>query len=134
MNQPIDQFGNAAKMHKPGEKTKTNFGALTTLVTVFFFWGFVAASNGIFIPFCKAHFSLNQYQSQLIDASFYGAYFFGSLILYMLSTFRNIDLLNQIGYKKGIISWCHGYFSFLSALKKYFWDIGACFSSPQNAQ
>ena len=103
MNQPIDQFGNAAKMHKPGEKTKTNFGALTTLVTVFFFWGFVAASNGIFIPFCKAHFSLNQYQSQLIDASFYGAYFFGSLILYMLSSFRNIDLLNQIGYKKGII-------------------------------
>jgi FHS family L-fucose permease-like MFS transporter len=29
--------------------------ALHTLITVFFFLGFVAASNGIFIPFCKAH-------------------------------------------------------------------------------
>jgi len=85
------------------EKQTTNFGALTTLVTVFFFWGFVAASNGIFIPFCKTHFSLNQYQSQLIDAAFYGAYFFGSLILYILSSLRNTDILNRIGYKKGII-------------------------------
>ncbi len=84
-------------------KQPTNFGALSTLVTVFFFWGFVAASNGIFIPFCKSHFNLNQYQSQLIDASFYGAYFFGSLILYIFSTLRNVDILNQIGYKKGII-------------------------------
>lgn len=50
-------------------------GALPTLVTVFFFWGFVAASNGIFIPFCKTHFNLDQFQSQLIDTSFYGAYF-----------------------------------------------------------
>ncbi|MBC8172544.1 MAG: MFS transporter [Chitinophagales bacterium] len=81
----------------------TNYGALSTLVTVFFFWGFVAASNGIFIPFCKSHFNLDQFQSQLIDSSFYGAYFFGSLILYMFSSFRNVDILNQIGYKNGII-------------------------------
>ncbi|MEZ5014851.1 MAG: MFS transporter [Chitinophagales bacterium] len=82
---------------------KTNYGALSSLVTVFFFWGFVAASNGVFIPFCKAHFNLNQYQSQLIDSSFYGAYFFGSLILYMLSSVRKNDILNTIGYKSGII-------------------------------
>ena len=78
-------------------------GALPTLVTVFFFWGFVAASNGIFIPFCKTHFNLNQFQSQLIDTSFYGAYFFGSLILYLLSSFSGVDILNRIGYKNGII-------------------------------
>ena len=30
--------------------------ALSTLVTVFFFWGFIAASNGVFIPFCKTYF------------------------------------------------------------------------------
>ena len=41
--------------------------ALYTLVTVFFFWGFIAASNGVFIPFCKTYFSLDQFQSQLID-------------------------------------------------------------------
>lgn len=80
-----------------------NKGALPTLITVFFFWGFVAASNGIFIPFCKTHFNLDQFQSQLIDTSFYGAYFFGSLILYLLSSVSGVDILNRIGYKNGII-------------------------------
>ncbi|MGN6508356.1 MAG: MFS transporter, partial [Chitinophaga sp.] len=55
------------------------------LILVFFFWGFLAASNRIFIPFCKAHFGLNQIQSQLVDFAFYGAYFIGSLVLYLLS-------------------------------------------------
>ncbi|MBK7570368.1 MAG: MFS transporter [Bacteroidetes bacterium] len=77
--------------------------ALPTLVTVFFFWGFVAASNGIFIPFCKTHFNLDQFQSQLIDTSFYGAYFFGSLILYLMSAVSGVDILNRIGFKNGII-------------------------------
>ena len=32
----------------------TNYNrALATLVTVFFFWGFIAAGNGVLIPFCK---------------------------------------------------------------------------------
>ena len=33
-------------------KQPTNYGALGTLVTVFFFWGFIAAGNSVFIPFC----------------------------------------------------------------------------------
>ncbi len=82
----------------------TNYGALGTLVTVFFFWGFIAASNGIFIPFCKTHFSLTQFESQLIDFTFYGGYFIGSLILYFASQGSKIDILNKIGYKKGIIA------------------------------
>ncbi|QEH41033.1 sugar MFS transporter [Chitinophaga sp. XS-30] len=73
------------------------------LILVFFFWGFVAASNSIFIPFCKAHFELNQIQSQLIDFAFYGAYFIGALVLYLLSAIRGVDILNKIGFKKGII-------------------------------
>jgi FHS family L-fucose permease-like MFS transporter len=73
------------------------------LILVFFFWGFVAASNSIFIPFCKAHFQLNQLESQLIDFSFYGAYFIGSLLLYLFSAIRGVDILNKIGYQKGII-------------------------------
>ncbi|SFD05376.1 MFS transporter, FHS family, L-fucose permease [Chitinophaga sp. CF118] len=73
------------------------------LILVFFFWGFVAASNSIFIPFCKAHFHLNQLESQLIDFSFYGAYFIGSLLLYLFSAIRGVDILNKIGYQKGII-------------------------------
>jgi MFS transporter, FHS family, L-fucose permease len=84
-------------------KQPTNTGALTTLVMVFFFWGFIAASNSIFIPFCKTHFGLNQFQSQLIGSAFYGAYFIGSLSLFLVSNLLGYDILNKIGYKKGII-------------------------------
>ncbi|MEJ7736557.1 MAG: MFS transporter [Chitinophagaceae bacterium] len=84
-------------------KQPTNTGALTTLVMVFFFWGFIAASNSIFIPFSKTHFALTQFQSQLIGSAFYGAYFIGSLILFISSNILGYDILNKIGYKKGII-------------------------------
>ncbi|GAO45341.1 MFS transporter [Flavihumibacter petaseus] len=84
-------------------KQPTNTGALATLVIVFFFWGFIAASNSIFIPFCKTHFGLNQFQSQLIGSAFYGAYFIGSLALFIASNLLGYDILNRIGYKKGII-------------------------------
>jgi len=84
-------------------KQPTNYSALSTLVIVFFFWGFIAASNGIFIPFCKSHFKLNQFESQLIDFAFYAAYFVGSLILFLISSIGKIDILNKIGYRRGII-------------------------------
>ncbi len=74
-----------------------------TLITVFFFWGFLAASNGVFIPFCKKHFGLSQFQSQLIDLAFYLAYFVGSLTLYLIERWMRIDFLNKIGYKMGIV-------------------------------
>ncbi|MEO3404545.1 MFS transporter [Mucilaginibacter sp. CAU 1740] len=83
--------------------TKNYGSALYTLVTVFFFWGFLAASNGIFIPFCKSHFNLSQFESQLIDFTFYGGYFIGSLILYFASQITKTDILNKMGYKNGII-------------------------------
>jgi len=85
------------------DKTKSYGSALYTLIIVFFFWGFLAASNGVFIPFCKSHFSLSQFQSQLIDFTFYGGYFIGSLILYFASQFSKVDILNKLGYKNGII-------------------------------
>lgn len=82
---------------------KTNWSQFGVLIIVFFFWGFVAASNSIFIPFCKTFFNLDQIQSQLIGSAFYGAYFYGSLILYIVSSVSGTDLLNKIGFKKGII-------------------------------
>jgi len=88
-------------MNQP--KQPTNTGALAILVLVFFFWGFIAASNSIFIPFCKNYFNLSQFESQLIGTAFYGAYFIGSLILYILSEASGKDFLNKIGYKNGII-------------------------------
>ena len=77
--------------------------ALYTLVTVFFFWGFIAASNGVFIPFCKTYFSLDQFQSQLIDFAFYGAYYIGALFLFISSSVRNMDIMNSWGFKSSIV-------------------------------
>lgn len=84
-------------------KQQTKWSQFGVLITVFFFWGFVAASNSIFIPFCKKFFNLDQIQSQLIGSAFYGAYFYGSLLLYLFSVVSGTDLLNKIGYKKGIV-------------------------------
>jgi len=83
--------------------TKNNNSALTTLVTVFFFWGFIAASNGVFIPFCKTYFSIDQFQSQLVDFAFYGAYYLGALLLFIMSSTIKKDILNNWGYKNGIV-------------------------------
>ncbi|ASS50669.1 MAG: glucose transporter [Candidatus Fluviicola riflensis] len=87
------------------EKTikPTNYGALSTLTTVFFFWGFIAAGNSIFIPFCKHYFHLDQFQSQLIDFAFYGAYYLGALGLFLFSTASGRDLVGSWGYKRSIV-------------------------------
>ena len=82
---------------------KQNNSALYTLITVFFFWGFFGASNGVFIPFCKTYFQLDQFQAQLVEFAFYGAYFVGALILFIWSSFSKKDILNNWGYKKGIV-------------------------------
>ncbi len=84
-------------------KQPTNTGALGTLVTVFFFWGFIAAGNSIFIPFCKNYFSLDQFQSQLIDFAFYLAYYLGALILFAYGALGGKDLVGKWGYKKSIV-------------------------------
>ena len=82
---------------------QNNKSALATLVTVFFFWGFIAASNGVFIPFCKTYFNIDQFQSQLVDFAFYGAYYIGALLLFIMSGSIKKDIMNNWGYKNGII-------------------------------
>ena len=81
----------------------TNYGALGTLVTVFFFWGFIAAGNSVFIPFCKHYFNLDQFQSQLIDFAFYLAYYIGALALFAYGAFGGKDLVAKWGYKRSIV-------------------------------
>jgi FHS family L-fucose permease-like MFS transporter len=81
----------------------TNYGALSTLVTVFFFWGFIAAGNSVFIPFCKHYFSLDQFQSQLVDFAFYLAYYIGALALFLYGTIAGKDLVGSWGFKKSIV-------------------------------
>ncbi|HRN78976.1 MAG TPA: MFS transporter [Ferruginibacter sp.] len=88
---------------KSNSSIPTNYGALGTLVTVFFFWGFIAAGNSIFIPFCKEYFNLDQFQSMLIDFAFYTAYYFGALGLFAYGSMGGNDLVGKWGYKRSII-------------------------------
>ena len=83
--------------------SKTNKGALFTLTSVFFFWGFIAAGNSVFIPFCKNYFNLDQFQSQLIDFAFYLAYYMGALALFIFGSWKGKDIVGKWGYKKSII-------------------------------
>ena len=84
------------------ENLKTNWGQFIPLVTVFFFWGFVAASNDILIPVFKTAFNLSQGESQLVAFAFYIAYTVGSLIYMGVSVAIKEDLVNKIGYKNGL--------------------------------
>ncbi|PTR01006.1 FHS family L-fucose permease-like MFS transporter [Mucilaginibacter yixingensis] len=80
-----------------------NYGsALYTLITVFFFWGFVAASNDILIPVFKEKLHLEQWQSQMISFAFYVAYTVGSILYTVISKGIGDDILNKVGYKNGI--------------------------------
>eukprot|EP01137_Pigoraptor_chileana_P005080 Opistho-2@47686 len=76
---------------------------LYTLMTVWFFWSFVAASNGILIPLFKEKFGLEQWQAQLVDFAFYIAYTVGSILYFIVSSVIKSDILNKIGYKNGIV-------------------------------
>ncbi|MFM9987661.1 MFS transporter [Flavobacterium sp.] len=84
------------------ENVQTKWGQFIPLVIVFFFWGFVAASNDILIPVFKKAFDLTQGQSQLVSLAFYIAYTVGSLIYMGISMLMKEDLVNKIGYKNGL--------------------------------
>jgi FHS family L-fucose permease-like MFS transporter len=81
---------------------KTKWSQFGTLVTVFFFWGFVAASNDILIPVFKEKLHMEQWQAQMISFAFYVAYTVGSIIYYLISKASGGDILNRLGYKNGI--------------------------------
>lgn len=80
----------------------TSVMPLLTIISVFFFWGFVAASNDILIPVFKEKLNLQQWQSQMISFAFYVAYTVGSVLYYLISKSSKGDILNRIGYKNGI--------------------------------
>lgn len=85
------------------DSKQTNWGQFLPLVTVFFFWGFVAASNDILIPVFKKAFNLTQTESMMVQICFYVAYTIGSLIYMFVSKSIRQDLINKIGYKNGLI-------------------------------
>jgi FHS family L-fucose permease-like MFS transporter len=99
---PNEQNDHLKSIRPSQPVTSTKWSQFGTLITVFFFWGFVAASNDILIPVFKTAFNLSQGESQLVSVAFYVAYTIGSLIYTGISKAIGGDLLNRIGYKNGI--------------------------------
>jgi FHS family L-fucose permease-like MFS transporter len=65
-------------------------------------WGFITCMNDILIPHLKSLYRLSYLQSMLVQFCFFGAYFIGSLIYFLISYFKG-DPINKIGYKNGIL-------------------------------
>jgi len=76
---------------------------LITMTLLFFMWGFITCMNDILIPHLKVLFNLSFLQSMLVQFAFFGAYFIGSLIYFLVSYYQG-DPINKVGYKKGIIA------------------------------
>jgi FHS family L-fucose permease-like MFS transporter len=75
---------------------KTNYSAFATLIVIFFFWGFVAASNDILIPVFKKALNLSQSKVLWIQNTFYVAYTVGSLIYFALGSVLLFSKWQQI--------------------------------------
>jgi FHS family L-fucose permease-like MFS transporter len=75
---------------------------LVTLTSLFFMWGFITCMNDVLIPHLKKLFHLSYLESMLIQFCFFGAYFIGSLVYFIISYYSG-DPINKIGYKKGIL-------------------------------
>lgn len=74
---------------------KSYTSAFIFLTSLFFLWGFITVFVDPLIPRLKEVFELTNFQSGLIQFSFFGAYF----LLSIPAGF----ILSKIGYKKGII-------------------------------
>ena len=103
---------------------QTKWSQFISLIIVFFFWGFVAASTNILIPVFKKYFVLTQFQAQLVEWAFYAAYFVGSMIFFLISL--RSDVLQRFGYKKtlsfGLAISAIGAFLFIpAAITANFW-------------
>jgi len=76
--------------------------AFVVLTSLFFMWGFFTVLNDVLIPHLKSVFELTHFMAMLVQFAFFGAYFIGSLIYFLVSASAG-DPINKIGYKSGIL-------------------------------
>lgn len=78
-----------------GQKQQPNYTfALVIVIAVCFLIGFVTTMNNSMIEFCKNAFNLDNFQSQLVNSAFYGAYIMSIPFGFMMS---------KIGYKATLV-------------------------------
>jgi MFS transporter, FHS family, L-fucose permease len=79
---------------------KKSFAVLTSL---FFMWGFITVMNDILVNKFQGIFDLSPNERSLVQLAFFGAFFFVSLIYFLISSFTGKDPVNKIGYKNGMV-------------------------------
>src|SRR5919206_3127722 len=75
---------------------KSYAGALATVTTLFFMWGFLTCLNDILVPHLKAIFDLNYTRVMLIQFAFFGAYFIFSI--------PSAKIIDWIGYQRSMVA------------------------------
>jgi FHS family L-fucose permease-like MFS transporter len=85
----------------PGNGTNYR-GSFAIMTSLFFLWGFMTVFNDILIPRFKEAFTLSYFQAMLVQFAFFGAYFVGSLIYFIISMTTG-DPIAKIGYKNGVV-------------------------------
>ena len=77
-------------------------GSFAIMTSLFFLWGFMTVFNDILIPRFKEAFTLTYFQAMLVQFAFFGAYFVGSVIYFVISITTG-DPIAKIGYKNGVV-------------------------------
>ncbi len=77
-------------------------GPFAIMTVLFFAWGFMTVFNDVLIPRFKTAFELDYFRAMLVQFAFFGAYFVGSLIYFVVSATRG-DPIARLGYKNGVV-------------------------------
>ena len=77
-------------------------GPFAIMTSLFFLWGFMTVFNDILIPRFKEAFTLDYYHAMFVQLAFFGAYFIGSLVYFIISATTG-DPIAKIGYKNGVV-------------------------------
>ena len=86
----------------PSSNGQTYRGPFSIMTVLFFMWGFMTVFNDILIPRFKEAFTLNYLEAMLVQFAFFGAYFIGALIYFIISV-KAGDPIARIGYKNGVV-------------------------------
>ena len=85
-----------------GDNGKSQRASFAIMTSLFFMWGFMTVFNDILIPRFKEAFTLDYFHAMLVQFAFFGAYFTGSLIYFIISATTG-DPIAKIGYKNGVV-------------------------------
>ncbi len=122
MQNPSGSTGQTSAQPSP---ERTYRGPFTVMTVLFFMWGFMTVFNDILIPRFKEAFTLNYFQAMLVQFAFFGAYFIGALLYYLVSAVAG-DPIARIGYKNGVVIGL-----LISAVgSALFWPAAATISYP----